>query len=528
MSRKSRRYDPPESAREPFDSFDSEELVDERVTVRHLIGELHDTLEALVSGCAFLARGPVPAALLDPESEEFQELAAEITASLTDDTDTALDAEGVEEVEQVEDADEDDEDDEDDALERENAALDTEIDALRDVFDGVTARTRALARTLIARALDRDTRPVEQYYVPGASHHEEEVEGATLARLDPPPLPTVHPALQPSRTELKAAFEDAEFLLREVGLEEFDVSLDLEAVGDGTYELVAAAVPPETACIELLEFVFNRAEGLAREVDPVLATERDASSFEFSRWSVAPPPSQYASDFASFARYVREQEYSLVDRATITLGTPVMQKLADDPLIAELWPPRQHRMAVALTASVVGVFECVALDGNRATLQSVRDGSTYLVHEHIEPVEYSIGWVAAGRLLPFDGGLYLRSPGMVFAQPRGIDLARAAANDVGRLEVTLPRALALEAFISTAMMGVNVPRAMKPMRSKADARAALAELELILADERPRFDATLTEFFAAIADQANAGSAGDERSRTRGKQKSQRRSRRRR
>ena len=505
MSRKSRRHDPPEPHREPFDS---EELVDERVTVHHLTGELHDTLEALISGCAFLAKGPVPAALLDPESDEFQALAAEMNASLTDDTDSALDAEEVVDL------------DENEALERENAALDAEIDALRDVFDDVVARTRALARSLIAHVLDRDTRPVEQYYVPGASHHEDDVEGATLDRLDPSPLlPVVHPALQPSRTELKEAFEDAAFLLREVGLEEFDASLDLEDVGDGTYELIAVAVPPETACVELLEFVFNRAEGLAREVDPVLATERDASSWEFSRWSVAPPPGRAASDLASFARHVREQEYSLVDRATIALGTSVMQKLADDQLIAELWPPLQHRMAVALTTSVMGVFECVALDGNQATLQSVRDGSTYLVHEHIAPVEYSVGWVAAGRLLPFDGTLYLRSPGMVFARPGGVDPARVAANDVGRLEATLPPALALEAFISTAMMGVNVPRAMKPMRSKADARAALAELEVILADERPRFDATLTEFFAALVDQASAGSAGDQRSRTGGKRK---------
>jgi hypothetical protein len=513
MSRKSRRHDPPEPAREPFDG---EELVDERVTVHHLTGELHDMLAALASSCAFLARGPVPAALLDPESDEFQELAAEMSASVTD-ADTALDTEEVDEL------------DEDDALERENAALDAEIDELRDVFDRITIRTRELARALIARVLDRDIHPVEQYYVPGASHHEDEVEGATLDEFDPSPLlPLAHPALQPSRTELKAAFEDAEFLLREVGLEVFDVSLGLEAVGDGTYELIAVAVPPESACVELLEFVFNRAEGLAREVNPVLATERDASSFEFSRWSVAPAPGRAASDVASFARYVREQEYSLVDRATITLGTSVMQKLADDQLIGELWPPRQQRMAVALTTSVVGVFECVALDGNRATLKSVRDGSTYLVHEHTEPIEYSIGWVAAGRLVPFDGDLYLRSPGMVFAQPRGVDLARAAANDVGRLEGTLPPALALEAFISTAMMGVNVPRAMKPLRSKADARAALAELELILADERPKFDATLTEFFAAIVDQASAGSAGDRRSRTGGKRKPHGRSKRRR
>jgi len=97
----------------------------------------------------------------------------------------------------------------------------------------------------------------------------------------------------------------------------------------------------------------------------------------------------------------------------------------------------------------------------------------------------------------------------------------------GVFDMKVNCALALEAFISTAMMGVNVPRVMKPLRSKADARAVLAELELILADVRPKFDATLTDFFAAIGDQASAGPAGDRRPRT-GKRKSHRRSKRRR
>jgi hypothetical protein len=183
---------------------------------------------------------------------------------------------------------------------------------------------------------------------------------------------------------------------------------------------------------------------------------------------------------------------------------------------------------VSLTASITGVFECVALDGNRATLRSIRDGTTYFVHEHLEPVEYSTGWVAAGRLLPFDDTLHLRSPGTVFARPGGLHLSRAAANDVGGLERTLPPALALEAFISAAMLGVDVPRAMKPMRSKADARQLLSELQLMLADAQLEADATLEAFIAALAEQAGGGSAEKGRSPTDTGKKPKRKSKRRR
>ena len=505
MPRKSRRHNPPELVREPLHN---EEIIDERVSVHHLTGELHDTLEAIISACVFLTKGPVPAALLDPESDEFEAFAAAMNETLTADGDTALDVEEI------------------GTLEEEEAALDAEIDQLRDLFGGVSLTTRVLARALLARALGGAARsPVEQYYVPAAGHHDDEVESATLDRLAHALLPPQAP--QPSRTERKAAFEDAAFLVREVGLEEFDVSCDLEAGADGTSELLTCPVPPETAHVELLEFVINRAEGIGGEEDPLLAAERDASLWEFSRWSVAPPPGRRSSDIGEFARHVREQEYSLADRMTIALGTSVMQELADLEGFAELYP-RQHRLAVALTTSVVGVFECVALDGNRATLRSVRDGSTYLMHEHMEPVEYSTGWVAAGRLLPFDGALHLRSPGMVFAPAGDLDLARAAANNVGTLEGTLPPALALEAFISTAMLGVDVPRAMKPMRSKADARELLAELQFMLADENAELDTTLQGFLAALTEQAGAGSTGDRQSRTGGKRKPKGKSKRRR
>lgn len=498
MSRKPRRHKTPERVPDP-PAFD--EFVDYRSSVHRLSGEQHQLVEALISAHVYLARGPVPPGLLDPESDEFQAFAAEVNDMPIDDLDTAVDG------------------DEDSALEKEEAALDAELDRFRDAFGGITLTTRVLARALIARTLGRESTameplriPAEQYYVPAVSHAE--AERATLDGITHALLPSnVPPELWPSRLEQKAAFEEAAELVRELGLEEFDVSCHLEPVGDGSYELRSFEVSPENAHVELLEFLFNRAEGVAEFEDPLLTMERDASAWEFSRWSVAAPPGRASPDVATFARHVREQEYSLADRPTVALGRSVIGDLAADEQFGELFP-RQHRMAVALRASIVDVFECVAVDGNRVTLRSIRDGSTYVVYEHLEPVQYSTGWVGAGRLLPFDGALHLRSPGMLFARADDLDLVRAAANDMGALERVLPPALALEAFISAAMLGVNVPRATKPMRSRADARQLLSELQTMLADAQLELDATLDAFVAALAEQAGGGSADKGRSPT--------------
>lgn len=425
-------------------------------TVHLLTGELHDTLEAIISGCAFVASAPAPSELPDPESDEAEQ--------------------------------------------------GTEFNPLNDVYGGVTLTVRVLARSLIARTLGQQPpAPVEQYYVPGESHPETDTDTAvldTLARaLLPPDVPG---APRPSRADQKAAFEDAAFLLREVGLEEFDVSCDLESVGDGTYELLTREVSPEAAHLELLEFLFDRAEGVALDEDALLAIERNASSWEFLRWNAAPPPGRGGHDIATFARHMREQEYSLADRETVALGVPVLADLADE-MFAELFP-RQHRMAMALMDSVVGVFECVAIDGNRATMRSIHDGSTYVVHEHMDEISYSTGWVGAGRLLPFDGGVHLRSLGMVFARAKDLDLMFGAQNDIGALDGVLPPALAVEAFISATMLGVRIPRDLKPMRSKADAREVLSALQQLLADAALKPDATLEAFVVALAEQASAGS----------------------
>jgi len=87
MSRKPRRHKTPERVPDP-PAFD--EFVDYRSSVHRLSGEQHQLVEALISAHVYLARGPVPPGLLDPESDEFQAFAAEVNDMPIDDLDTAV------------------------------------------------------------------------------------------------------------------------------------------------------------------------------------------------------------------------------------------------------------------------------------------------------------------------------------------------------------------------------------------------------------------------------------------------------
>ena len=59
---------------------------------------------------------------------------------------------------------------------------------------------------------------------------------------------------------------------------------------------------------------------------------------------------------------------------------------------------------------------------------------------------------------------------------------KAAVEAFGEASATEPPALALEVFISADVFGVSVPRAVKPARSRADARSFLAMIEDIVGD----------------------------------------------
>jgi len=104
------------------------------------------------------------------------------------------------------------------------------------------------------------------------------------------------------------------------------------------------------------------------------------------------------------------------------------------------------------------------------------------VHEHNEEIAYVPGFIALGRLIPLDGGRWLRSPGMAFGSAPNDELAPALARAVRASTDTLGPALTIEAAIATMMSGTRatLPLAVKPARSAAEAKALSWELNEVL------------------------------------------------
>jgi hypothetical protein len=399
---------------------------------------------------------------------------------------------------------------------------------------------RVLARSLLATTLGGDSirfRPQDGQAPLGMTGDFDPGLADMLARtLLPASLP---PVIRPSRAQREEALDDVSRLVHEVGLEDFDASCHLEIDHDGEYLLVSLPIAPETAHVQLLEPLLERAEILSYSTEPLLAMERTASMWEFERWSAGSLGGNGRGE-PDFPRSVREQEYSLVDRATMTFEASIVAEMVGGDDFAELFP-RQYRVAEALLESFVGVFECIATREDGATLRQLTGAATFEIHEHMAPPAYAEGWIAMGRLLPFAGGLHLRSPGMIFFPTDTSELGQRAADAFAGLATSLPPALALEGVISALVFGVPVPREVKPARSRAHAREllqaaydALADTEFqteVTADEAPedlrahgegrdvRFleltvDPTVGAYTNALAEQAGltAGGEGAKRS----------------
>ena len=521
MSRKSRpRKNSGRKLRSVRDEPAAQTVEPELGTVHHLSPEARRTLDAIIMGCTFMAQDPFADVPTDAEDEGF----IEDDDELDEDENESFDDESF------------DDDDE----------IDAEMDELASSLGAVALTTRVLTRALLAQVLGREPQHLRVAGIPVPPIDGDGADGSMLDEITRDLLPPgVPPVARQSRTEREEIIDEAAVIVREIGLEEFDTYCELDVLRDGTAELYTYPLAPEVAHISLLEFVFERAETAAVNGDPFVVIERDASYWEFSCWAVAPPPGAAADETAAVARHVREQEYSFVERPSVALGTPVMNDLANGDGFAELFP-RQHRMAEALGLSFADVFECTSVEGDRAVFRSVSAGESFDVFEHSDPVVYSTGWFGLGRLLPFgDDGLHLRSPGMVFVRPVRSDFAHVAGDALRRYAEVVPRALAVEAVISSIVFGVSVPRPTKPHRSKAEARKALdtyrdvftgTQWESVLlrgsaradddgahasiANEHVpayyvpvRIDATLDAYMTAVVEQAEAGGGGAEKRR---------------
>jgi hypothetical protein len=472
----------PQLVREPAPAAEP----DNDATVHPLTGRLRTTFDAILCGTALVQNGLIPESFATARLDDPQY--ASMLGGMSGDPD--------------EDAPPDVDLDDDDALDREEAMLDAQLDVVSGAVDAIAMSTRILARSLIAQALGK---PVAGGALTADARRVDIGEFTfddILERLQPASIP---PPLRPSSSDLRDAFGEVAGLVWEVGLEEFDAECELELAPKGIVELIAHPVSPESAHVTLIGPLFDRASAALETDDPVMALERIAASWEFDRWSAAPPARLMRPEVADFARGVRGDEFQLVDRTLVALGTSIVGSIADDAGFRELFP-RQHRMACAFMESFVDIFEVTAVEGPHSTWRSVLHGTSYEVHDEHGAGVYQAGWIAAGRLIPFDEERHLRSLGAILLPPDPA-LARKAAETFARMEESIDSALALEAAISSDLFGIPVPRDVKPARSRAGARVILEEVEAATA-EGFELDPTLTTFMKAVQRQAGAGDSG--------------------
>ena len=159
----------------------------------------------------------------------------------------------------------------------------------------IAQTTRLLALGLIDEMVGASGRPSQ--FTRGAP---DELEALTRAAA----------SFHVSAAQRQAALGDADAIIREVGLEH-DLDCHLATGRDGRDVIASIPIPRATAHVWLLDRLFQRAEMFVLG-DEVLAYERMASAWYFSRWSVGGRGLDRES--MAFTRNVREQEWSLVEQ----------------------------------------------------------------------------------------------------------------------------------------------------------------------------------------------------------------------
>jgi hypothetical protein len=262
-------------------------------------------------------------------------------------------------------------------------------------------------------------------------------------------------------------------MLRSEALETSDVALHL-AQHDGQPTVAWRRVPPETAAVWLLKPLYERLE-TALAVDPLLRLERRASLWWFLQWSA-----ERQGDEFRFAQEVREQEWSLVDRPALATGVPVIAAFRTRPEF-EMVAPRQQVLARMLDRSFVGVFVFRGEEEDVPVWESLTDGKRFRVYEHDPHEAYTIGAIGVGRLIPWEGHVHLRSPGMVIVPDPDPEFVSRFAGAMRRVdEADMPPAIALEALLSVVAMGAKVPRRLKPAANRAEAKELIDQIPGLL------------------------------------------------
>jgi hypothetical protein len=279
-----------------------------------------------------------------------------------------------------------------------------------------------------------------------------------------------------TRRTRKDAFGDAGRVIRETGLELHNLMCILATDRDDRHVMVIDRVPSAAAYAWLIEDLFQRAEAFVA-VDENLAVERDASGWFFDCWSDGSQDGD--PSYTDFPRMIREQEWSLVSRDTLSLDEPVIASFATDQQPDHV-PLREQQLATGYLQSSVGIFEIVAVEGPYVTVRDASTGQTHRYYEHNEDANPSPGLLVLGRLIPLEDDLWLRSPGAMIITSAADDYPAFVSQTLTSLCESLPTPIALEALISLTVYGATVPVSRLPAPTIAAAHATLAAVDDML------------------------------------------------
>ncbi|HEX9698876.1 MAG TPA: hypothetical protein VGD06_05390 [Acidobacteriota bacterium] len=363
--------------------------------------------------------------------------------------------------------------------------------------------------TRLLRLADPDDRPSDED-VEAVTAEVEELSAALAGELGVPAPATI------SVSKGQRASDVAGELVRERGLE---AGLDLFLVRhpDGAPGVAWTPIAAHRALVWSMGRLFDRIESMLHG-DWILGAERHAATWYFSRWSGT------KGGAAAFARDVREQEFALVDRPLVTCGATALELFIEDERFDDV-PELQRQLADMLGRSVLGVFTVRDRRGENVVFEGGGSHRTYQVLEHSPEIDYDVGYVGLGRLIPYDGR-YLRSPGMALLGMHDPGFADDLAASMIEAVADAPPPVLIEGVVAALAEGEKVPRSLPPAPSRSaagdmfrDFTAALDELGLgtELTDENVpddladgdmagyrqyRLDQTLVEWLSALGKQS--------------------------
>jgi hypothetical protein len=265
--------------------------------------------------------------------------------------------------------------------------------------------------------------------------------------------------------------------LREQTLEHHTTEIVVGTDAEGRRLLATMPASVQQAHVWLSGALYQKVEAWV-ERDPLVSLERTASAWWLDRWrSARPLPGD------EFARGVREQEFSLVDRPLRCLDVSVMEHLVEEGLLRRIGPRQQH-MAAQLLQSHTGVWTVEERTEGRAVLAAAWDDTRYEVREHAGTSDnpYRPGFLAVGTLIPFGDGTWLRSPGMFMTSfgKESRSVARKLIQDIASLSEQMPVAAVVEAAMHTFAGVRGLPRTVPPASTPDEAANMAREVTALL------------------------------------------------